>query len=336
MTPVPASQMPYQVQIFFGSDRSWESDAAKGLRFGSGRGELTFGSTLVSVPPGHRMGNLELPRLLRLELTPDRSKHFVIEKIQRLAEPDFFSQVRAHLGAAGSDGRSFVFIHGYNVSFDDAALRTAQLAVDLDVKAVPVFYSWPSQGSLERYPVDAQNAEWTEANLRIFLEKFAESSGVNSIVVIAHSMGTRPASRALARILETRPALAPKFAELVLAAPDIDAEVFVRDILPAYARINKSVTLYASSNDKALQASKKYNGAVRAGDSKPRPRIAAGLEAIDASDIDTDFLGHGYLVESRVLLTDLTLLFTRGLRARDRPGLESVDAGGLTYWRFRR
>ena len=42
---------------------------------------------------------------------------------------------------------AFVFIHGYNVAFDDAIYRTAQIAYDLSFDGPPILYSWPSRAS---------------------------------------------------------------------------------------------------------------------------------------------------------------------------------------------
>jgi esterase/lipase superfamily enzyme len=318
------------VQVYFGTDRNVANTAGT-VAFGTRRGAgITYGTVRVSVPPGHKLGEIELPHLPLMH--PDERHHFVLQGITPFADArQFFAEIRRL-----NRKTAFVFVHGYNVSFHDAALRTAQLSVDLDVGAVPTFYSWPSQAALQKYPVDSEMAEWTEANLRTFLAGYARDSGVEAIVLIAHSMGSRPATRALATLMQQEPALATRYRMLVLAAPDIDADVFRRDLLPVYVRLNKPVTLYASSNDRALAASRRFNGAQRAGDSRPLPTLAPGLETVDASNVDTDFLGHSYIAESRVLLTDLALLIGRGLAAKDRPGLAPVQSGEAQFWQFRR
>jgi esterase/lipase superfamily enzyme len=52
----------------------------------------------------------------------------------------------------------FYNVHGYNVSFDDAALRTAQLAYDLTFDCPAAFFSWPSKGT-EAEPSPQQLAD---------------------------------------------------------------------------------------------------------------------------------------------------------------------------------
>lgn len=331
--PFKGAATQQSIDVFFATDRKELRDGGL-LGFGNERGSFSLGLVKVSIPRDHKLGALE--RRSSSTLWPRRGDGFEILSVRLQGQQSFFQQTKEQLQNS-KERRAFIFVHGYNVSFADAALRTAQLAVDLDPEALPVFFSWPSQGAMQAYPVDSQNAEWTEANLQKFLETFGSTSGADSIVVIAHSMGSRPATRALAKVLDKRRDLRPKFKELILAAPDIDADVFVRDLVPAYVAVRMPVTLYASAKDKALQLSKQFNGSPRAGDANPRPPVIAGLETVDATDIDTDFLGHAYVAETRPLLTDVTLLIRNRLRATDRPGLSRVDAGnGLAFWRFRK
>ena len=332
--PIKGQATQQSIDVFFATDRKELRDGAI-LGFGNERGSFSVGLVKVSIPREHKLGAVE--RRSSSTLWPRRSEDgFEILSIRLQGQQSFFQQTKEQLQNS-KERRAFIFVHGYNVSFADAALRTAQLALDLDPEALPVFFSWPSQGAMQAYPVDSQNAEWTEANLQKFLETFGSTSGAESIVVIAHSMGSRPAMRALAKVLDKRRDLRSKFKELVLAAPDIDADVFVRDLVPAYVALRMPVTLYASAKDKALQLSKQFNGSPRAGDANPRPPVIAGIETVDATDIDTDFLGHAYVAETRALLTDVTLLIKNRLRATDRPGLLKVDAGaGLSFWRFKK
>jgi len=51
-----------------------------------------------------------------------------------------------------------LFVHGYNVSFEDAARRTGQLAYDLGFEGPTVFFSWPSRGSVTAYTRRADRA----------------------------------------------------------------------------------------------------------------------------------------------------------------------------------
>jgi esterase/lipase superfamily enzyme len=93
-------------------------------------------------------------------------------------------------------------------------------------------------------------------------------------------MGNRALTRAVASLLTDKPIIRSRLKEVILAAPDIDAEVFKRDIVPALTKTDSPVTLYASSEDLALAASKKVHGYPRAGDSGQGLVVVPGIETI--------------------------------------------------------
>ena len=220
------------------------------------------------------------------------------------------------------------------MTFADAARRTAQMAYDLGFDGAPVFYSWPSQGSFASYPVDETNADWTQVDLKNFIREFAEQSGAENIFLIAHSMGARALTGALKDLLLEYPAIRPKLKEIIFAAPDIDADTFKRDIVPRILTSERNVTLYASSQDYALMASKKFAGYRRAGDVAGGVILAEGLDTIDASHVPTGFLGHSYFAESKSILGDIRNIFLYRNHAEERSGLIPVGSGVGRYWAF--
>src|SRR5207302_2856729 len=124
--------------------------------------------------------------------------------------------------------------HGFNVTFVDAVYRTAQISADLHFSGAPILFSWPSQGALSPlgYTRDETEARWALSDLRAFLELLVAQSGADTIHFIAHSMGNRLLTEALVPMAATLKRM-PAFNELVLTAPDIDADTFVKDIAPA-------------------------------------------------------------------------------------------------------
>ncbi len=333
--PEAATKKPthHVVDVYFGTDR--KTIEAKELRdqFTNERGKLQVGVCKVSIPYKHKIGELEEPKWSRLQFTKNPDNHVVLIEADFMSQRSFSAVLKE--ACQNPSQSAFVFVHGYNVSFEDAARRTAQIAFDLGQKSTPAFYSWPSHGSLKKYKEDESNIEWTEPNLKKFLTTFAEKAMVQEIFVIAHSMGARAVTRVIAQLRQANSNLCPQFRELILAAPDIDADVFKDTLLPALTATQQNVTLYASSNDKALNASKKYHGHQRAGHSKPSVVVVSGLETIDASEIDTGFFGHSYFAEKRTLLIDLALLLNSKLRAAQRPALIEQCVDKLTYWAFK-
>ena len=323
------------VEVFFATDRNLTESMKPGEIFGSSRSTLSYGTCIVSIPRDHRMGELESPSIMRLELGVDETKHVILRKVIVQHKEKFFADMVADVGASAK-ASAFLFVHGYNVTFEEAARRTAQIAYDLGFDGAPVFYSWPSQGTTLAYTVDERNIEWAEKNLKGFLKEFFERSNAQNVYLIAHSLGNRALTRAVATFLAENPSLRQRLKEVILAAPDIDADVFKKDIAPALAAAGRPVTLYASSADLALAVSKNFHGYPRAGESGEGIIIIPGIETIDATAVDTSFMGHSYYAEARSILSDIFYLIRNNQRADDRFGLKGVNAKGGRYWVFRK
>lgn len=322
------------VRIFYATDRNRTSEAKPAEMFGNDRGTLSFGYCNVSIPRGHRIGELESPSIWRLEFHEDPDKHVVLLNTVFRSKDEFFEDLRARVRDSVKSS-AFLFVHGYNVTFEDAAKRTAQISYDLSFDGAPIFYSWPSQGITPAYTVDEQNIEWAQTNLQNFLEDFFERSDAQNVYLIAHSMGNRALTRAVASLLIDKPIIRGRLKEVILAAPDIDAEVFKRDIVPAFTKTDSPVTLYASSEDLALAASKQVHGYPRAGDSGQGLVVVPGIETIDATHVNTGLLGHSYFAETRSIIDDMYYLIRYGHRADQRFGLRRVDAQVGRYWEFK-
>jgi esterase/lipase superfamily enzyme len=323
------------VKTFFATDRNLTEDKKPDKMFGVSRSKISYGSCEVSIPYNHQIGELESPSILRFEFSENPNKHVTLLKIDVSSKEQFFTDVIARISGFEKSS-AFLFVHGYNTTFEDAARRTAQITFDLKFQGAPVFYSWPSQGKTTAYTVDEQNVEWTTTNLKNFLDDFLTRSDAQNVYLIAHSMGNRALTRATVSLLDEKPDLKNRLTEVILTAPDIDADVFKRDIAPALSAAARSITLYASSEDKALMASKKVHGYPRAGDSGEKLIIFPGIETIDATGLDTSFLGHTYFAETRSAISDLYNLIQFGQRADNRSGLCGIDTQAGRHWKFKR
>ena len=136
--------------------------------YGGDRGELELGTCEVSIPKDHQVGELESPSVLRLEFREDPERHVVLLGVHPAAGRRVLCR-SAGVRRAIAGKEAFVFVHGYNVGFETAARRTAQIAYDLKFDGAPIFYSWPSQEGLLAYTVDETNVVWTVPHLKEFL-----------------------------------------------------------------------------------------------------------------------------------------------------------------------
>lgn len=312
------------VKVYYATDRNDTGAEDPNERFGVLRGDgITYGSCNVSIPRDHRMGELERPSVLRFQFRENPERHVVVLDVDEYEEDEFFERVSAKAAAADS-ADMVVFVHGYNVSFAAAARRTAQMTYDLGFTGAPVFYSWPSRSSLRGYSADEVSIAWSTPHIKQFLKDVANRTEARSIHLIAHSMGNRGLTAALTELAdEGETEVLAKFKEIILTAPDIDAAIFKRDILPRIVGRGR-VTLYASARDRALLASKELHAFPRAGDAGESLVVFDGLDTIDATNVTTGFLGHSYFAENTSIIADIFNLLRHRLPAAERPSLVPV------------
>lgn len=323
---------PHEYRVWFGTDRqpADPSDISKG--FSARRGRMVhYGCCDVQVPESHKIGSVgssALHRLLRW--TDDRLRMRRTTGI----EPDRFWQAVARQLAELGLGRrnAVIFIHGYNVSFDEAAIRAAQLGFDLGVGTM-AFFSWPSKGRKTRraYQSDGQTISASENAIANFLVDFASRSGADSVHLIVHSMGNQGVLRAVNRIIaDAERRRGCRFGQIILAAADVDADTF-GSLAAAYRELAARTTLYISQRDLALKASAWFADYPRVG-LYPPVSVFDGIDTVSVSNIDLTLLGHGYVGEARDVLHDMHRLIFDGTPP-PRFGLKPRrNDDGKTYW----
>jgi len=189
------------VEAFFVTDRNDTGLKDPGEKYGKQRGSVSYGICRVSIPSDHRIGKLESPTFRK-----DVEEHIVLVDVSVLEKKDFFSEVSNAVSRSGEKAM-LLYVHGYNVTFEKAARRMAQIVDDLDFEGIPVFYSWPSRGSVSGYPADEASVEWSEQNLGNFLAEAARISGVDTLYLLAHSMGNRALTGAFLDLIREKPHL---------------------------------------------------------------------------------------------------------------------------------
>jgi esterase/lipase superfamily enzyme len=337
------------VPVFFGTDRSSLIGAVR-TSYDSNRAKrLELGRAMVTVPRSHEVPNIERPWVYRLPLTnivlyteaEDPKKHFTLQEIKSLGDSDFLELVKKRLGASATfKDHAIVFVHGFNTTFDAAVYRTAQISYDLKFDGVSAVYSWPSKGAvgLADYGYDRDSAGQAEPYLKQFLELVIRKSGATSISLIAHSMGNQLLLPVLKDLKNATPA-GVQVSQIILAAPDVDRDRF-EGLANEIKSIARGVTLYAASNDRALNASMRLAGGVpRAGDVPAGgPLVMPGIDTIDVTSTSTDFFGlnHSGYAEKSALLNDIQLIIQTGERPPEKrvPILQRVPTASGDYWRY--
>jgi esterase/lipase superfamily enzyme len=319
------------VEVLFATDRNKTESLEPNDMFGNTRNLancLVYGICQVSIPPEHEKGNIERPswfdRLL-FSNPENPEKHIMISDLKIKAELDFLNILNSKIKTSANND-AFIFIHGFNVSFQEAVRRTAQIAHDLSFKGTPISYSWPSLSEVRGYMSDEDSVIWTVPHLKQVIKNVLNDKNLAKLHLIAHSMGNRALTNAI-KELKAEGFDLSKINQIILAAPDIDSNVFTDVIVPGIKGVSQQITLYASSKDKALKTSRTIrSGIIRAGESGKNIVVVDGVSTIDASKVDTNFLGHGYFAETQALINDIFLILEhsfipsqRNLKQKDYP-----------------
>lgn len=186
-----------------------------------------------------------------------------------------------------------VYIHGFNQSFEQAALDAARLADGVKFRGESILFTWPSRAALLDYIHDRDSAMWSRDALESMLTELLQHPAVNNIHIVAHSMGTMLSVEAL-RQLHARfgEAAALKIGAIVLAAPDIDIDVFASSIRRIGALAGR-ITVLTAVNDRALGIARKLAGGVaRVGAAEKEQLETLGLKVIDASQFGGSGINH--------------------------------------------
>lgn len=330
---------PRSVDVLFATTRQPEKSNVRKAdiaRFSGERDKLSFGQARVRIPDDHKIGRIELPGGFSIfgitfyEEEQNPKKHFILRSVEQLN----LQQWNARVDEKGAS-EAIVFIHGFNTSFEQSIFRLAQIVWDLDYHGLPVLFSWASRGKVVDYLYDRESALNDRTAFLQLLTNLKKEHKISTIHIIAHSMGNFLVLDALAHLQRSQLSLG----ELIMAAPDVDRFQFEKDIAEVKPYF-RGLTLYASSNDKALKLSKAAAGDIlRAGDvSEDGPIVLPGLESVDVSALGDELFGlnHSMFAESRPLMNDIKLLMTEGRRA---PRLIEVrpmpkDKPPPKYWQF--
>ncbi len=263
-----------------------------------------------------------------------------IRRLDVRAERELIEAARGKLAAAKAfRDQVFVFVHGYNVGFDDALKRTAQIAHDLNFDGPAFLFSWPSRGRFMSYGYDQESAGLAVNDFIDFLDKVVIETKPKKIHLIAHSMGNMVLLPALEKINFSREMSARlPVGEIVLASPDVDKDRFAQMVC-SIKGLKSTMTLYASTADRALWASRVLRDFVPRAGGGDEPVIVPGVDTIDVTDAGAGFfaLNHDVYAASPVIVTDMRRIFQTGERPPERRSSKLVTVQGKAgvYWRYR-
>ncbi len=265
-----------------------ERDGRPGTLFNGRRAEwLDYASVTMSVPAAHVEGKVEWPQ------TPpgDPRRDFVVHQAGYIdGDQAFVQALNAELAKRPRGHRKvFLFVHGFNTMFAEALYGFTQVVHDSHTDHVPVLFSWASRGSLTAYLYDNNSATAARDEL-VHTIRLLTASNAEQVNILAHSMGNWVFVEAMRQIkLEGGLAHPEKIGTVILAAPDIDIDVFKSE-LRAFGKLKRPYYIVLSRDDKALAISKFLGGGrSRVGDVKNVAQLAQlGAVVIDLTNVKGD------------------------------------------------
>jgi esterase/lipase superfamily enzyme len=316
-------------------------------RFGNAPGaELNFGRFDTTIKPSLGIGMLINPTDWL------QNEEIRIEAVKRLEQAQFVEQLRAQVDA--SPQRSIlVVIHGYRETFPGALRKTAFVGHVLDIDTPVVVFDWPGdQGSgLRGYRRAAAVARDSGATLARALQVLVDEIGADRVWVLANSLGAQVVADGFSVLYAMGEWADPdkEIHHVVLTAPDVSHEEFDARFRDEIAALSERLTVYVSSNDRALMASRIINRGRRRGQStltgldpdqlQEALQIADLVEPgsdlvtlIDATPINRTRNFHNFSLETPEFFDDLFLRLSNEAPPRTRVIYPIRGPDGSIYW----
>lgn len=348
---LPPAQQTTDMQIMYVTDRAAEETKSKesGITYGFRRSpHVSYGVTTVSFDK-----SLSWNELVRYSGSPSDRERYEMKvtsvrelgqfapTLDRLMAKDgkliignMEAEEKETLTAQQSLARImanypqkdvYIFVHGFNNTFDDAVLRMAGVWHYIGRRGMPIVYTWPAgHGGLLGYFYDRESGEFTIYHLKRTLRIIAGCPAVERVHIIAHSRGTDVATTALRELNgEIRgagkdPQVELKLQTLALAAPDLDRDVFAQRFgSEGLANIAAQVVIYGSEEDSAIAFARKLFGSSgRMGSFDPAKASPAMLAKLNQApsiqfiraEVSGFSTSHAYVFANPAAMSDLVLL----------------------------
>jgi esterase/lipase superfamily enzyme len=245
-------------QFFYTTNRATDDEATfggQGSRLGT---EISSGTFDVRIAPG-------MPIVPRVWFDATQ-----MEWAGREAMPqdDFLPRLRS--AVQGSPHKSLlVIVWGFRDWFQSAALKSAYSAYVLDINTPVLLFDWPGNQGEGRsgYLASREAAGKSAPDLGRVLAMVLRGTGAEKIWVMGSSLGCQTICDAFAWFESQADSFKdlPKIENVVLSAPDVAADAFDNKFSARIKARSRHLTVYVSSNDRALLMSHFINGGRRIG-----------------------------------------------------------------------
>jgi esterase/lipase superfamily enzyme len=331
-------------RFFYSTNRRPEvDDGSLEERFGQERETLLkFGSFDAEIKSSLGLGMLINPTEWF------QNEEIRLKNVRALEQDAFVEQLRAVVQE--SPHRALlVVVHGFRERYPSALRKTAFLGHVLDINAPVLVFDWPGdQGSsLSGYQRAHDVAKASGAELAHMLELVIREVQPERLWLVANSMGGQVVADAF-HVLYREADLADAQTEIedvVLTAPDVDHDEFNQQFKQEIAALARHMTVYVSSNDRALLVSRIINRGTRLGESTMSPdqleeavRVAGLIEPgsdlitlVDVTPVNRTRNFHNFSLETPEFFDDLYLRFVHLDAHRSRLLYQIQTPDGAVY-----
>ncbi|WP_198027504.1 alpha/beta fold hydrolase [Aquamicrobium defluvii] len=248
---------PYQaITVITATDRQRDPTGVGYTAARSSR--LQFERFTVAVPVTHKS-----PDEARSQIQTDPLKKYTVMGRQDITFKDI-----------NADKDILIYVHGYNYSFQESLFQAAKVASDGKLSEMPILFSWPSEGSVTGYVADKDAATYARDDLVQLLQDLKKRRTKSRVTLFGHSMGAWLVVEGLRQLkISGQEDVLQRIDQVVLAAPDIDVDLFKRQV-DTIGPLARPMIVLSSTDDRALVISSRMGGS--------RTRIGS-LDAADAS-----------------------------------------------------
>ncbi|MGE0340236.1 MAG: alpha/beta hydrolase [Xanthobacteraceae bacterium] len=291
------------VKIFVATNRARETPGSNIFTVRKAQ-MLNFAEFTIAIPENHRNGRIELAG------TSAQTRFAVVEQ-HSLTGASFIDRVGRFRGRKRQDVT--VFVHGFNNNFQESLFRLAQVTADSGIDTAQILFSWPSHARVTGYVADKESVTYSRDYLAALLTGLAGDPRIGRIRLAAHSMGSWLVAETLRELRLAGKDAVIRRTEIVLAAPDIDVEVFVQQ-LKVIGPLSPPMKILVAKDDRALEVSGflassiRRVGALDVEDSRVKEAVLrARVQVIDISELSSaDGLGHDRFVYLAGIYPNLT------------------------------
>jgi len=313
-------------------------------RFGAERGSgLKFGVFDTSVEPSVGLG---------MFINPSewfQNEEIRIDRMEALQQEELVAQVRT-LVEASPQKSLLIVVHGFKEAFPSALRKTAFLGHVLDINSPVLLFDWPgNQGSSLRGYRRARNvAIESGADLANALELIVRDINPEKLWLIGNSMGGEVIVNAFSHLYQNSEFADSdfEFENVILTAPDVSHEEFDSQFKQEIMSMSRNLTVYVSSNDRALVMSRIVNRDPRRGESTLSPdmleeanRITALIEPgedlidlVDVTPVNRTRNFHNFSLETPEFFDDLYLRLANDKKPDSRLLYRFQTDEGANYW----